>query len=92
MNPEGSSNPGQTSNAPDDAVRGNKRDSGSSGNRGHSRDASIGSGGAAPNGIDRSEFNGGGTGAFGLETERMCEVIIDGESTAVETAKISTLR
>lgn len=32
-----------------------------------------------------------GTGAFGLETERMCEIVVTGDMGNVETAKVQVL-
>lgn len=32
-----------------------------------------------------------GSGAFGLETERMCEIVLEGDASAVEAAKVRVL-
>lgn len=43
------------------------------------------------NGSDGGIGAGAGSGAFGLETERMCEIVVDGTAAAVELAKVRLL-
>jgi hypothetical protein len=89
VNPEGSPNAGSAS-ASGEGGEERKRDSGgasSGGQRAHSREAS----GGGDRNVGPANGGGAGMGAFGLETERMCEIVIEGEAGSVEDAKVRVL-